>query len=193
MQRVLLPLIVAVAFASGPSGFAQGVAKNGDWLLRRLKTLADEAALFDAARVENVLSLKATNIQRETIPQPAACSSPADLRSIAGTLRSPALRLAGGEQGSGARAPLSSHEMHIDHVGRMVAIQIRDVPEKLHRQLKSRAALAGVSLSDYLLREIHQIAERQTMEECRARLHSHPAVTVSPSPAEVIRARRGRL
>jgi hypothetical protein len=75
----------------------------------------------------------------------------------------------------------------------MVAIQIRDVPEKLHRQLKSRAALAGVSLSDYLLREIHQIAERPTMEEFRARLHSHPAVTVSPSPAEIIRARRGRL
>ena len=102
MQRVLLPLIVAVAFASGPSGFAQGVAKNGDWLLRRLKTLADEAALFDAARVENVLSLKATNIQRETIPQPAACSSPADLRSIAGTLRSPAY---GSPAGSREAAP----------------------------------------------------------------------------------------
>jgi len=83
--------------------------------------------------------------------------------------------------------------MDIHHVGRMVVIQIRNVSEKLHRQHKSRAAPAGMSLSDYLLREIHQIAERPTMEECRARLHSHPAVTVSPSPAEVIRARRGRL
>jgi plasmid stability protein len=72
-------------------------------------------------------------------------------------------------------------------------IQIRKIPDDLHRQLKSRAALAGMSLSDYLLQEFRQIAERQTMEEFRVRLHRHPAVTVSPSPAEVIRARRGRL
>jgi len=73
------------------------------------------------------------------------------------------------------------------------SIQIRKIPDDLHRWLKSRAALAGMSLSDYLLQEFRQIAERPTMEEFRARLHSHPAVTVSPSPAEVIRARRGGL
>ncbi len=39
-------------------------------------------------------------------------------------------------------------------------IQIRNVPETLHRELKSRAALAGMSLSDYLLNEIRQVAER---------------------------------
>jgi len=73
-----------------------------------------------------------------------------------------------------------------------VMIQIRNVPEKLHRQLKSRAALAGMSLSDYLLREIGQIAERPTMEEFRARLKERPPVTLSISPAEVIRAERDR-
>jgi len=73
-----------------------------------------------------------------------------------------------------------------------VMIQIRNVPEKLHRQLKSRAALAGMSLSDYLLSEIRQIAERPTLDELRARLHSLPQVTVSPSPAEVIRTERDR-
>src|SRR5690242_4681557 len=53
-------------------------------------------------------------------------------------------------------------------------IQIRNVPEALHRELKSRAAREGMSLSDYLLREIRHVAERPTLEEMRARLHSRP-------------------
>jgi antitoxin FitA len=73
-----------------------------------------------------------------------------------------------------------------------VMIQIRNVPDSLHRLLKSRAALAGMSLSDYLLCEIRQIAERPTLDELRARLHGLPEVTVSPSPAEIIRADRDR-
>ena len=73
-----------------------------------------------------------------------------------------------------------------------VMIQIRNVPDDLHRRLKSRAALAGMSLSDYLLGEIRQIAERPTMEEFRARLKERSPVTLSISPAEVIRAERDR-
>jgi len=73
-----------------------------------------------------------------------------------------------------------------------VMIQIRNVPEKLHRRLKSRAALAGMSLSDYLLNEIRQVAERPTIDELRARLHELPAVTLSPSSAEIIRVERDR-
>ncbi len=38
-------------------------------------------------------------------------------------------------------------------------IQVRNVPEDLHRQLKWRAAIAGMSLSDYLLREIRAVAQ----------------------------------
>ena len=45
---------------------------------------------------------------------------------------------------------------------------ISNVPETLHRQLKSRAALAGMSLSDYLLGEMRQVAERPTIEEMRS-------------------------
>jgi antitoxin FitA len=45
-------------------------------------------------------------------------------------------------------------------------IQIRNVPDALHRRLKSRAALAGMSLSDYLLGEIRQVAERPTLDDC---------------------------
>jgi plasmid stability protein len=53
-------------------------------------------------------------------------------------------------------------------------IQIRNVPDVLHRRLKSRAALAGMSLSDYLLSEIRQIATRPTLDELRARLEQRP-------------------
>jgi plasmid stability protein len=69
-------------------------------------------------------------------------------------------------------------------------IQIRNVPEALHRTLKSRAALAGMSLSDYLLDEIRRVAERPTLDELRARLRSRTETTPSVSPAEAIRAER---
>lgn len=69
-------------------------------------------------------------------------------------------------------------------------VQIRNVPEALHRRLKSRAALAGLSLSDYLLAEIRQSAERPTHEELMARLQKLPSVTPSLSPAEAVRAER---
>jgi plasmid stability protein len=70
-------------------------------------------------------------------------------------------------------------------------IQIRNVPEALHRELKSRAALAGMSLSDYLLNEIRQVAERPTLDQLRARLDRRPAITLALAPAEAVRAERG--
>ena len=69
-------------------------------------------------------------------------------------------------------------------------VQIRNVPEALHRQLKSRAALAGMSLSDYLLSEIRQVAERPTIDELRARLRSRLETAPSMPPAEAVRAER---
>ena len=71
-------------------------------------------------------------------------------------------------------------------------IQIRNVPYDLHRQIKSRAALAGMSLSDFLLAEIRQIAERPTIEELRARLARYPEVTPTVSPPDAVRAERDR-
>jgi len=69
-------------------------------------------------------------------------------------------------------------------------IQIRNVPEALHRRLKSRAALAGMSLSDYLLSEIRQVAARPTIDELRARLHSRAETAPSVPPSEAVRAER---
>jgi plasmid stability protein len=71
-----------------------------------------------------------------------------------------------------------------------VMVQIRNVPDALHRRLKSRAALAGMSLSDYLLAEISRAAERPTLDELRARLEHRPEVTPSMAPAQAVRAER---
>ena len=69
-------------------------------------------------------------------------------------------------------------------------IQIRNVPEALHRKLKSRAALAGMSLSDYLLAELRQLAEWPTPAELRERLAQRTPTNPTPSPAEAVRAER---
>lgn len=77
---------------------------------------------------------------------------------------------------------------HVFHMS--VMIQIRNVPEDLHRVLKARAAMEGKSLSDYLLGEIRAVTDKPTMTEMRARLHRLPPVTPSTDPADLIRAER---
>jgi antitoxin FitA len=71
-------------------------------------------------------------------------------------------------------------------------IQIRNVPDAVRRRLKSRARLAGMSLSDYLLSEIRQVAERPTLDELRARLERRPGLSPSVEPAQAVRAERDR-
>jgi antitoxin FitA len=72
-----------------------------------------------------------------------------------------------------------------------VMIQIRNVPDALHRRLKARAALAGVSLSDYLLSEIRDVAALPTREELVERLRNLPPLDVRETAAEAIQAGRG--
>jgi plasmid stability protein len=69
-------------------------------------------------------------------------------------------------------------------------IQLRNVPDNLHRKLKSRAAMAGLSLSDYLLREVQRVAERPTVTELRQRLAQRTSVNPRISPAKAVRAER---
>lgn len=71
-------------------------------------------------------------------------------------------------------------------------IQIRHVPDSLHRQLRVRAARAGMSLSDYLRNELEESVKRMTMDEAREKLEALEPVTVSESPVRVIRRLRGR-
>lgn len=69
-------------------------------------------------------------------------------------------------------------------------IQIRNVPDELHRRVKARAALAGLSMSDYILRELGRMMARPTREEVLRRLANQPPIELVPPAAEVIRAER---
>ena len=69
-------------------------------------------------------------------------------------------------------------------------IQVRNVPEALHRHLKARAASAGMSLSDYLLSELREIAERPTLAEFRQRLHTRKPVSGALDTAVLVREER---
>ncbi len=69
-------------------------------------------------------------------------------------------------------------------------IQLRNVPDALHRALKARAAMAGMSLSDYLLTEIREIAERPTLSELRQRVERRQPVRLPVPAAAVMRAER---
>ncbi len=74
------------------------------------------------------------------------------------------------------------------HMSKMV--QLRNVPEALHRSLKARAALAGMSLSDYLIAEIREIAERPTLAELRSRLHTRKPIAGDLDTARLVREER---
>jgi plasmid stability protein len=69
-------------------------------------------------------------------------------------------------------------------------IQLRHVPDALHRKLKARAATEGMSLSDYLVREIKLIAEQPSLEESLAELAKLPPVTWREPIVETIRKMR---
>ena len=69
-------------------------------------------------------------------------------------------------------------------------IQLRNVPDGLHRSLKARAALAGMSLSDFLLAEIKEIAEKPTLAELRERLHKRRPVSARIDTAQLVREER---
>jgi len=71
-------------------------------------------------------------------------------------------------------------------------IQIRNVPDELHRDLKARAARTGMTLSDYLLAELRALAVRPTMQEWLARSETWEPVEVGESPSAALAAERGR-
>lgn len=72
----------------------------------------------------------------------------------------------------------------------MKAVQIRDVPDEVHRTLRARAAAAGLSLSDYLLAEVTRIAQRPPVAEVLARAGARSGGVPHSVVAEAIRAER---
>ena len=69
-------------------------------------------------------------------------------------------------------------------------LQVREVPDAVHRTLKVRAAQAGTSLSEYVRAELELIASRPTPEELRTRLASRAPAGVGESATEIIRRHR---
>jgi plasmid stability protein len=69
-------------------------------------------------------------------------------------------------------------------------IQIRNVPDDVHRRAKARAALEGLTLSELALRELKRALERPRREEVLARLAALPPLELDPSPADAVREER---
>ncbi|CAN5237870.1 hypothetical protein BH20ACT16_BH20ACT16_08690 [soil metagenome] len=69
----------------------------------------------------------------------------------------------------------------------MGLIQIRNVPEDVHRTLRIRAATEGTSLSDYILRELTLVAGKPTPQELDARIRQRAAAGVTT--ADILKAR----
>ncbi|MEM1379775.1 MAG: toxin-antitoxin system HicB family antitoxin [Pseudomonadota bacterium] len=69
-------------------------------------------------------------------------------------------------------------------------IQIREVPEELHRKLKERAASQGMSMSDYLKRMIEQDLQRLSWDEWKARAATRKPIDINVDMAALVRDER---
>jgi antitoxin FitA len=69
-------------------------------------------------------------------------------------------------------------------------VQIRDVPDQVHNTLKARAAREGMSLSDFIKRELERTAERPSMLEWLERTRQAKAIPTKRSAAEIVRELR---
>ena len=69
-------------------------------------------------------------------------------------------------------------------------VQIRNVPIAFHRRLKARAAIEGMSMSDFILREVGKALDRPTRQEVLDRLTARPPRILQRQPADVIRDER---
>ena len=73
----------------------------------------------------------------------------------------------------------------------MKMIQVRNVPDELHRALKARAAMEGRTLSDYILAELPRLADRPSPDQVLARVRARTPVG-GPPAADIIHAERDR-
>ncbi len=73
----------------------------------------------------------------------------------------------------------------------MTNVQVRGVPDDVHRRLKAQAALAGQSLNEFMLARMREIARVPTVGELAARIAERPRYT-GESSAALIRDDRDR-
>lgn len=86
---------------------------------------------------------------------------------------------------------MSSAQVNVGHMSKM--IQIRNVPDDLHRELKMRAAAAGMSMSDYIKRELDRRTRKSTIAEIIARREAQGRRSTSSTQevVDIIREARG--
>lgn len=85
---------------------------------------------------------------------------------------------------------MSSARVNVDHMSKM--IQIRNVPDDLHRELKMRAAAAGMTMSDYIKKELSWTSEKDSWEEIYARAKARGSLGLSTQEiVDLIREGRG--
>lgn len=101
-----------------------------------------------------------------------------------------------GQAGSWIKHPVSLVSMHMiracDYAFCMTSLQIRNLPDHVHRTLKARAALAGQSLSEYAQAELLRAAERPTRQEIVDRIRRRAEVVLVEQPADAVRDQRDR-
>lgn len=81
------------------------------------------------------------------------------------------------------------HSMHFDIIAAVANVQVRDVPDDVHRRLKAQAALAGQSLNEFLLARMRDIALTPTVPELTERIRRR-APYAGPSSAQAVRDER---
>ncbi len=80
---------------------------------------------------------------------------------------------------------------NVMHMSKM--IQVRNVPDDVHRALKMRAVAEGMSLSDYIKRELADSVSQLTMEEIDARVRAlGPSKVRTQTVVEILRESRGK-
>jgi len=86
---------------------------------------------------------------------------------------------------------MSAARVSVEHMSKM--IQIRNVPDDLHRQLKIRAAAAGMNMSDYIKRELDIRTRKSTIREMAARRDAQGRRSTSTTQelVDIIREARG--
>jgi hypothetical protein len=85
---------------------------------------------------------------------------------------------------------MSAARVNVKHMSKM--IQIRNVPDDLHRELKMRAAAAGMTMSDYIKKELSWASEKDSWEEIHARVKARDPLGLSTQEVvDLIREGRG--
>ncbi len=86
---------------------------------------------------------------------------------------------------------MSSARVNVEHMSKM--IQIRNVPDDLHRELKMRAAAEGMTMSDYIKRELSGRSRKSTIAEIveRRRGRGAKSTVTTQQNVDTIREMRG--